>query len=299
MSDMTGAGGGGMIDLEQRLLQLGDAVEFPATPGLAAAVRTRLAAETRQPSAGRGAARQWWRSRPGADAGGPWSLLRNWQRRAAALGLALALVAAVVLGVEPVRTTVAHWLGVRGVEVRPVQTLPPVPTRTAVPPGAPLGAGLNIGEPVSLETARSRAGFTVLLPAELGPPDAVWLYKTKGAQNTAVTLVYRPRPGLPESGQSGVGLLVTEVAGTIDSRLFGKFIGPDTTLLPVTVGGHDQGYWIGGMHDIVYAAPGGGFDYDTVRLAGPTLLFEHGSTTIRIEGNLDQASAVRLAATLR
>ena len=282
-----------MIDVEQRLLDLGAALEFPPTPDLAAAVRTRLAST--EPAV------HGLRLRAGAWRSAVWSWLAapRWQRRVAAVGLALVLALAVVLGIEPVRTTVAHWLGIRGVQVVPVQTLPPVPTRTPPPTNAPPGASLNLGSAVTLDEARARAGFTVVVPSQLGAPDAVWLNPTRGDSSLVVSLVYGPRPGLPQSGQSGVGLLVTEVRSSIDTQVFNKFIGPDTTLLPATVRGAGPAYWLNGFHGIAYVDPKVGITFDTLRLAGPTLFFERGDITVRVEASVDEQTAVGIAESLR
>jgi hypothetical protein len=114
-----------------------------------------------------------------------------------------------------------------------------------------------------------------------------------------VSLVYLPRPGLPVAGQSGVGLLVTEVRASVDTQVFGKFIGPGTTLLPATVRGAGQAFWLNGFHDIAYVDPTLGIVFDTLRLAAPTLLFERGDLTVRIEAGIAEQTAVDIAESLR
>jgi hypothetical protein len=204
------------------------------------------------------------------------------------------VLAALVLGVPPLRTTVAHWLGIRGVQIVPVQTLPPIPSRTQRPLESPAvpGALLGLGVPVSVAQAQARVGFPPLIPAALGPPDAVWVRDDDGG---VVTLVYLPRAGLPASSNSGVGLLVTEFRATVDSALFLKFVGPETQVLPVGVGGQ-PGFWIGGApHDIGYVLPDGSVVADSLRLAGPTLVFQRGALSVRIEGAITEAQALHIA----
>jgi hypothetical protein len=266
-------------DLEQRLRDLGAELEVPPTPPLAAAVRARL---------GEAPDRRLTRFLPP-----PW-----WRRRVAVAAMAVALALLLVLAIPPARTTVAHWLGLRGVEIVPVQTLPPIPTRTphaSTSPSAP-GELLGLGVVVPLDKVPARVGFTPVVPAALGAPDAVWVRDDNGG---VVTLVYLARPGLPASGQTGLGLLVTELRASIDTRVMGKFIDASTPLLPVSVGG-GQGFWIGGApHAVGYQLPGGNLAIDDLRLAGPTLLFERGDLTVRIEGPGDEQTALGIATTLR
>lgn len=257
--------------LERRLLDLGAHLEFPPTPALAAAVRGRLGEPPPR-------ARLWV----------------AWRRPLLGAAVALAAVVVLVLAIPPVRTTVAHWLGIRGVEITPVQTLPPIPSTTPVP-SAVLGDGLSLGIPVTLAQAQARLGFRVLVPAQLGPPDAVWVRDEDGG---VASLVYRPRPGLPGSSPSGVGLLVTEFRATAQP-LFEKFVGPDTVVAPVRVAGGGQGFWItGAASAIAYALPDGSVVPETLRLAGPTLVFERGDLSVRIEGAPAQAQAVAIAESL-
>jgi hypothetical protein len=266
-------------DLEQRLRELGADLGFPPTPPLVAAVRARLNA---RPDA------RVTRLLPP-----PW-----WRRRIAVAAMTVALALVLVLAIPPARTTVAHWLGVRGVEIVPVQTLPPIPTATAQPSPSPSAPGdlLRLGVVVPLDQVPARVGFTPVVPSALGTPDAVWVRDEGGG---IVTLVYLPRPGLPASGPTGVGLLITELRAGIDQRLLGKFVDPSTPLLPVTVAG-GQGFWIGGApHAVGYLLPGGNSLFDDLRLAGPTLLFERGDLTVRIEGLAEEQAALGMAATLR
>lgn len=265
-------------DIEARLRDLGAHLDFPPAPPLAAMVRARIAgAEPPRPGAAR------WQPR----------------RALAALALVAALVAALVLGIPPVRTTVAHWLGIGGVEIVPVQTLPPTVARTPRPRGSAVpGEDLDLGSAVTVQEAQRRAGFAPLVPGVLGPPDATWLRDTAGGM---VSLVYLPRPGLPEAHETGVGLLVTELRAGVETPLLRKFVGPDTPVLPVSVDG-GSGYWIAGTaqapSEIAYVLPDGRVLDDSLRLAAPTLLFQRGPLTVRIEGQLSETEALRIAESL-
>jgi hypothetical protein len=129
--------------LELQLRDLAAAVEFPPTPDLASAVRTRLAPRRR------------WRP----------------SRRALAIALAvLAVAVAGVLAVPSARSALLDWLGFGGVELEFVDKLP---TRA-------VSTDLDLGDRTTLAQARRRAGFDVIdPPGELGrrvvyfrePPD--------------------------------------------------------------------------------------------------------------------------------
>src|SRR5215207_9628393 len=137
------------LDLEGALADLAAAIEFPPTPDLAGAVATRLAAA---PAPGATPARARRRDR-----------LAGW-RRLAVVGLAAVLLAAAVLVASPgTREAVARRLGLRGDGVELGGRPPPsVTTR----PGERLDLGL--GQRVTLEEARRRVGFPVLVPGAAG-----------------------------------------------------------------------------------------------------------------------------------
>jgi hypothetical protein len=138
-----------------------------------------------------------------------------------------------------------------------------------------------------------------LLPASLGLPDEVYLQPASGAPSGGeVTLVYAPRPGLPAAGETGVGVLITEARGSINSEFFGKMVGPGTTIEPVTLAG-GSGYWIAGApHVFAFVDSAGNVRFETARLATNTLLINMGGTVVRIEGNLTKAQALAIAASL-
>lgn len=257
-----------IANLEEQLVDLGRHLEFPPTPPLAAMVRPRL--HTAPP--------------------------RPWRRRLGLILAAAAALVAIVLGVPPIRTAVAHWLGIQGVVISPLNSLSPSPAVPSAPSTSSLGATLGLGQRSTLDGARRAAGFTVVVPQALGSPDAVYLRQDLGP---VVTLVYAQRSGLPPSHQTGVGLVITEFLGAADPMLIQKFIGPDTTVTAVTVDG-GAGLWLGGApHQLGYVLADGSVVGDTLRLAGPTLAFERGDVTIRIEGAIGEAQALAIAHSLR
>jgi hypothetical protein len=193
------------------------------------------------------------------------------------LALALAVLAAAVgsvLVVSPARTAILDWLGFGGVEIRRVAELP------AVPPDA----RLVLGERVSLEEATRLAGHPVLVPGEEGfeRPNAVYVDRT--APGRPVALVYGPL-GRPR-------LLVLEFRA---APLFEKALVGETRVEQVSVG-RERGLWIEGpRHEFFYQTDLGEPRRDTQRLAGNTLLWTHGTLTLRIEGDLTRAEAIRIA----
>lgn len=115
-----------MPELEVALRQLGGQIEWPSTPELAPAVRSRLARR-----------RAVW-------------------RRPVAIAFAVLVVGVgAVLAVPPARTAVLEWLGIKGVKITRVEDLPP----------APVTGNLELGRQVSLAEARRLAPWLVV-PSE-------------------------------------------------------------------------------------------------------------------------------------
>src|SRR5262249_13453534 len=149
--------------------------------------------------------------------------------------VAAAVAAVVLLG----GAAAAASFGLRGAIIQRVPTLPS-PSATA-PPGA-AGTRLDLGTRyASLAEAERAAGFQALVPSVLGPPDEVWYRPSPGV----ITLLYRPRSGLPPSGVEGVGALVMEASASVDRTSFAKLAAGDTAVQPVTVNG-GPGFWISG-----------------------------------------------------
>ncbi|MEX0673376.1 MAG: hypothetical protein WD067_01300 [Gaiellaceae bacterium] len=181
-----------MPDLELALRQLGNELDWPAQPRLAPAVAARL----REPR----------RRRLG---------------RPLALAFAVLLAAlAVALAVPPARSAILDFFGIGGVEIRRVETLPPLPAERAAP-----------GVRVTLAEARNQVDFDLVVPE--GYRRVYW---TPGI----VTFVWRDR-------------LLMELAG--DELLLKKVAGQDTDIDPTDVHGH-PGVWIEGAPHGLFL-PGG------------------------------------------
>ncbi|MGI8916527.1 MAG: hypothetical protein ACR2JY_22605 [Chloroflexota bacterium] len=289
-------------DLERLLTTLGGEISYPPTPALAGRVRQRLAA---QPS--------------------PLLLRRPWlsARRLVVVLAALVLAVVVVLIAFPnTRSALAGRLGLPGIEIRQVPSSPRLPV-TATPlaatptfvPGAaparlpttiptlaplatpPLGERLHLGQQKTLTAAQQQVSFPILLPLQLGVPDAI--YVGTAPPGGEVTLVYHPRAGLPVTTETGVGLLLGEFQGSTDQVFLSKLAGPGTTISPATVAGQ-PGFWLTGQpHEVLYQDSGGVTHQLILRLAGNTLIWTHGALTLRIESALSEQDALTIANTLR
>lgn len=247
-----------MLERELRELQ----VEWPPTPDIAGSLV--LAPPVRQ--------RRWTLARPA------------WQ-----LAIAIvALIVAVVMAVPPTRAAVLDFLGLSST-VR-IEHREPVVSKFA--------SGLQLGEPVTLEQARRRAGFPVRVPAAVGRPDAVYIdaHPTFG---TRVDLIYRARPGLRRASATGAGLLVTELLATATPAIQ-KTIGSATKFERLDVDGDLAYFFSGREHGFAYVPANGVMSFEDQRLAGNTLLVERSDgVLLRIEGRLSRDQAVRIAESAR
>lgn len=261
-------------DMEIALLleNLGGQLDVPAGD-VAGAVRTRLASESVRRRA-RARRRAWWQTR---------------SARLAFAGLVVVVALSVALVISPsARRAVADWLGARGVLIE----------QQSSPPVIRLGGRLSLGQPVSLTQARTRVSFTVLVPPARRFAAPAEAYVASHPSGGAVTLLYQPRPGLPAAAPSNVGLLVTEFRAQIQDAVIRKVIGPGVRFEQVTVAG-EPGYWFEGQpHAVFFADEHGRFFQDGSRLAGNTLLWQHGSLTLRLESALPKDEVIRVAESL-
>jgi hypothetical protein len=186
---------------------------------------------------------------------------RAW-RRPLAVALAVLVVAVgAVLAVPPARTAILDWLGLRGVSIVRVDELPPT---------SPVGR-LDLGRRVTLEEAPP----WTLVPDE--EPDSVWV------DDGTVNLLW----GTPDD----VRLLLTEFRG---EAFIEKLIEPNADVEPVSVNGL-PGAWLEQPHVVMFKDPRGRLRDNEGRLAGKTLIWQFGDLTLRLEGDLSKAEALRIA----
>lgn len=250
-------------ELEQRLVVLGAHLQYPSTPDVTGAVRIQLGQSLTRGSAHR----------------------RRWS-----LFLYPILAAVVLLGSllglsPPVRSAVASWFHLTGVQIE-VRRLPP----------GPLGRKLNLGTRTTLAAAESWAPFRISVPmAAFGKPDEVYI-GNRPEMGPSVSLVYRARGGLRRASTTGAGLLVTEFRARFWDA---KMLPPNIGMQPVTVNA-DVGLWLSGTpHALYYVDLHGRLLRDTGRLAGNALLWQHGIVTVRLEGRLSLNRALRIAQSMR
>ena len=247
-----------MLEQELRELQ----IDWPQTPDIAGSL---VLVPPPQP-------RRWILARPA------------WQ-----LAIAIAaLVIAIVMAVPGTRAAVLDFLGISSVRIERHE--PVVVPR--------FGSALQLGRPLTLEQARRRAGFPVLVPSAVGRPDGVFFDDT-GRSGPRVDLVYRARAGLPKASTTRAGLLVTEFVATAEPAIE-KTIGASTHLVRLRVGG-DSAYFISGPnHGFAYLPKNGLMNFESQRLAGNTLIVDrHDGVLLRIEGRISRDRAVRIAESVR
>lgn len=262
-----------MSELERRLIQLGNDLEYPPTPDLAGTVASRLRAV--ESATGKVVRR---RLHPSVGL-----------RRALVLALvALLLLAGSVMAAVPsVRDAVLEFFGLQGATVERTATLP------TPPPERPL----DLGNRTTLEQAREKIAFEPLVPSEPGDPDFVYLREPPSGGE--LSLAYRPRPGLPRAQTTRLGLLVSEFRGDIHPDFVRKLAGPGTKIERLTVDGLPAIWIEGAQHFFFYRDPNGNIVENEMRLAQNVLLLERGRLLVRLEGAFDRAQAVAIARSLR
>jgi hypothetical protein len=206
--------------------------------------------------------------------------------------LAILLVAAAIALAFGTQVVVAHYLQLRGATLQSVPGMP-TPSASALATGD-AGQRYALGQRYRTLTEAGRAaGFTPLVPTALGQPDEVY-YRQDGV----ITLVYRPRPGLPAGADPQVGALVMEARGKVSQPSFGKLRGPGTGVEEVSVGG-EAGFWISGApHGFFFYETGNGGTADNLRLSGDALIWNRGGLVLRIESGLGKAGSIRLGQSL-
>ncbi|MDQ6772162.1 MAG: hypothetical protein M3024_04120 [Candidatus Dormibacteraeota bacterium] len=218
-----------------------------------------------------------------------WPAVRPRLRRRPAWRPIVLLAAAVLALLGGTEAAVAAYRAFHGATIERVQK-PPSPSPR--PPGD-AGVRYDLGDRYATVSEGARvAGFTPLVPGALGMPDSVYWQPQPGV----LTLVYRPRPGLPAvGGDPEVGALVMETRGEVDRASFGKLVGPGTTVQEVTVNG-GPGFWISGAPHGFFFYSGGGTD--RFRASADVLIWDQGPLAVRIESGLDRAGAQTLVGTM-
>lgn len=241
-----------MTELELELVAIGRRIDVPEAPDLAAHVLERVGA-----------------SRPAP------------RRPRLVLALAVLAVAALLatLAIPDARSALLRFLQIGGDRIELVDELP------AVSPSPP-ELDLILGERVTLDEARRRAGFDLLELEE--EPDSVYI----GDRGTIWFLYGRTE---------AVRLLVAQTPKLeIDeSFLLKKLAGAGTIVETTTVRGAPA-YFLSGAPHVVILVDENGFGVpESTWLARDVLVWEENGHTVRLEGDLTLAEASELAESLR
>ena len=201
---------------------------------------------------------------------------RRTHRRALIL-VAATLVAAAcaALAVPQARTSILDWLGLSGVAIERVPTQPVAPVQPV---------DLGLGPVVGLDAARERATFDVSVPD--GTPDEVRF--SEALPGGQVAFVWLEDDGGPR-------VLLTEFRADLDREFMEKMAGPETTIERFQLNGEPAVWLDGAPHGFTYRDLAGQVREETLRLAGPTLLWQRGPVIFRLEGALTRDEAVAFA----
>ena len=239
-----------MTELERALVTLGRDLDVPQTPDVAPAVLARLE--------------------------------RGPQRRPPRLRVvvALAVLAALTatLAIPEARSALLRILHIGAERIELVDELPEVAVQHDLE--------FVLGERVTLEEARRRAGFALRELDE--PPDRVYL----GDRGT-VWFLY----GTPER----VRLLVAQTSQLrLDAPLvLKKLAGPQTQVVEVEVDGSAGFFLDGEPHLVLLLDENGQVVEESARLSRNVLVWDGGGVTYRLEGDFDRDEALRFARSLR
>jgi hypothetical protein len=188
----------------------------------------------------------------------------------------------------PAAARVVEWLGLGGVVVLPAPAAPraaPVPTPAADPGWTEVG----------LAAARARVPFPLAVPADLGPPDRVLISADDSADDSAhdsahdsaddrvVGMLWTPDGERPE-------VRLDQFAGGTDPVFAKRY--DDVEFL--TVDGADA-LWLARRTRWSTSVPRGVRQSEAARTSGPSLVWQRGPVTLRLEGLPDRDRAVAVA----
>jgi hypothetical protein len=248
---------------------------------------------------------------------GPW---RPWRPRRLRRSLVLAVIALLALAA----VAAARGFGVPGIRIvfappgssivpsarpsvpgaspavrpsAPPASISPSPDITLRPPasGGLLGQGLGLGVPFAVADAERVADVVLRFPPDppYGPPLAAW------SLDGRISLVWPDGASLPATREPGIGLILGQFRGSINTGFFEKILQPGTEISAVLVEG-EVGWWISGEpHELIFLDAAGQPVFESHRVVGDTLIWARGDVTYRLESGLGRAGAVALAESLR
>ena len=261
-----GADGTG-LDLELRSLAQSLAIPEPAD-------RTVEAVMARLDRAPVPAAPNWWR-RVGATA----EAMRGWlQNRWRTVCVALAALLVVLLAVTPAGAKVREWLGFGAVVIEQQQ---PAQTAGSTATSA-ISSSSGVSPPareLSLNQAMAESSFPIGVPVALGEPDVV----TASTDGRVVSMQWTT---------SGVRL--DQIDGAL-APYFAKTYFQDVEFTEVNGA---EALWLARPHPIMVLNPDGSEHVESARQSGPSLIWQVGDVTLRLEGVAELSAAVTIAESL-
>jgi hypothetical protein len=269
--------------LEQALADLGRLIDFPRTPDLASAIRSRLEAEATAES----------NLEPDNV-----RFLTPWRVLAIAAAVVLLFLGAALAGLPDFRHAVADRLGVRGIKIV-------FEDETPTPISTPVGSTLTFGVRTTLDEAQAAVPFTLSVPnlPGIGEPDEVYVRELEaeaGGGQPMVSFIYYPSEALPETRETGAGALLIQLQAEDEAALLGKGIGEGGNLIRVEIG-DDEGWFITGPSSFyLYQDPSRSYccEPDERRPSGNVLIWEVDGVTYRLESNLNAPDSVEFAESL-
>jgi hypothetical protein len=201
----------------------------------------------------------------------PDRLRRHW-RAVTAIAVALLLGA---LAVSPAGARIAEWLGIGAVQIVPESA----PTTAPADPASADGF-----LPFTIDQARARAAFPLVVPAELGPPDRVLI----GPGDAVVSMVWADGdPAAPSGGP----VRLDQMSGQPDFAVIKKYARD----VEFTQLDGEDAFWLRVPHPLVYLDPTGAEHTEPSRVADPTLIWLDGPRTLRLEGVGTKERALQIA----
>ena len=198
-------------------------------------------------------------------------------RRRLSTGIRVAiLVAAAIVLLAAAAAAARLVIDVGGIRIEPPPTTTPSP--------APPLTGPAFGEPTSLAAAEAEAGFRPIVPRALGQPDRVWIARGNDPGSILIAMAWVPRPGLPRIPGTPYGASLIEVSG--QAEFVAKLV--DVRFLEVSHGV----YWIHRPHQVELLTGSG---TRTFTVTGNVLIWQHGDLALRLETNLPEPDALRIA----
>ena len=188
------------------------------------------------------------------------------RRRQAVVVVTAVLLA--LLAAPPVRAAVADWFGFAGVIVRDDD---PSPSGSASPPP-------SVAATTTLSGAKALVAFDPVVPAALGPPDGVEV----SADRRVLSMSWTGGADGPVRVDQFDARLDYTVAKTSPDVRFTEVDGASAL-------------WFEKPHEVVLLNADGTRRFETARLAGHTLVWERGGTTVRLEAAVSLARAIEIA----